>query len=59
MAAKLIASAIRHGLTAFSGYLVAQGLVNEVDAAAFVGPASMFLGTLLWSAWQKYGDRLT
>lgn len=53
----MVTSLIRHGLTLAAGYLVAQGLVSEADAATFVSSASMVLAAVAWSAWEKYAEQ--
>ena len=49
----IISLVIRHGIGLVGGGLITSGAISESEIQAISG-AVLTIGTLVWSAWQKY-----
>lgn len=49
---RLLASGVRAGLAALTGWLVAHGYASESEAAGLATDLAPVLVALLWSAWE-------
>lgn len=53
----ILGPVVRHGLTTAAGALVADGVIKDSDTQMYVG-AGMAIAGLVWSWWQKRGQKL-
>ncbi len=49
---RILASGVRAGLAALTGWLVAHGYASESEAASLATELAPVLVALLWSAWE-------
>lgn len=58
MLQQFLATLIRAGLLAISGWLVKAGLFKESDLDNYIAGATVFVLTVLWALWVRYKSRV-
>jgi hypothetical protein len=56
---RIAQTAVRHGLTALGGYLVARGYATDADWASVALDLSPIVVSLVWSVIEKQADKHT